>query len=479
MDIGKISSAGLGSGLDVNGIVTQLMALERKPIEQLDQSKSKVEAQLSGLGKLQSGLSAVRDAASRLTTGSAWSPTTVTSTDQAAVSAISTGTTPPGNYAVEVRRLASAQSLTSTTVPGPTTVVGTGTLTFEIGEWFTNPPDFTPNAGANAVSITITEADNTLEKIRDRINESDAGVSASIVNDATGSRLALRSLETGQTNGFRITVNDADGDGSDALGLSRLAYDANSAVASPMTRTQTAANADLSINNIPISSASNTLTDVLDGMTVRVSRVTTAPVELAVNRDTEAIKKSITEFATAYNGLMNLMREQTAYNESSKTGGALQGDRTAVGLMSKLRTLVGGSSGANATFTRLADVGLEPQRDGTLKVNTTKLDGAVGRLDDLRSFFSRDAEGSTNDGFGTMLRQFAALQIGSDGNVTSRTESAQARLDSIKARTTNLEERLVQKEKSLRAQYTRLDSNMAALSGLQSYISQQVAQWNK
>lgn len=478
MDIGKISSAGLGSGLDVNSIVTQLMALERKPIELLDQTKSKVEAQLSGLGKLQSGLSAVRDAASRLTTGSAWSPTTVTSTDQAAVSGISTGSTPPGNYAVEVRRLASAQSLTSATIPGPTTVVGTGTLTFEIGEWFTNPPDFTPNAGASSVSIAITEADNTLERIRDRINEADAGVSASIVNDATGSRLALRSMETGQTNGFRITVDDADGNGSDALGLSRLAYDAN-ASSNPMTRTQTAANADLSINNIPISSASNTLTDVLDGMTVRVSRVTTAPVELSVNRDTEAVKKSITEFATAYNSLMNLMREQTAYNESSKTAGALQGDRTAVGLMSKLRTMVGGSSGANETFTRLADVGLEPQRDGTLKVNTTKLDSAVGRLDDLRNFFSRDEEGAASDGFGTMLRQFAALQIGAEGNVTSRTESAQARLDSIKSRTSNLEERLTQKEKNLRAQYTRLDSNMAALSGLQSYISQQVAQWNK
>jgi flagellar hook-associated protein 2 len=478
MDIGKISSIGLGSGLDVNSLVTNLMALERRPIEQLDQSKSKVEAQLSGLGKLQSSLSAVRDAASRLATRTSWSPTTVTSTDQAAVSAVSTGSTPAGNYAVDVRRLASAQSTTSATFPGPMTVVGTGTLRVELGQWLTDPPDFAAKAGVEPISIEIGEQDNTLEGIRDRINEANAGVVASIVNDSTGSRLALRSLETGETNGFRISVTDADGDGTDAAGLSQLAYDANAA-SSPMTRTQTAANADISINNIPISSASNTLTDVLDGLTVRVSRVTTGPVDLSVNRDTETIKKSITDFATAYNSLVSLVREQTAYNESTKTGGALQGDRTAVGLMNKMRTLVGGSSGATTNFTRLADVGLEPQRDGTLKVNTSKLDSAVGRLDELRDFFTRDEEGTSNDGFGTMIRQFAALQGGADGDLTTRSDSARSRLDSIKARTAALEDRMTQKEKSLRAQYTRLDTNMAALSGLQSYISQQVTQWNK
>ena len=478
MEIGTLSSAGLGSGLDVSGIVTQLMALERRPIDLLAANKSKVDAQISGLGKLQSALSAVRDAASKLTSGSAWSPTTVTSTDQAAVSGISTGSTPPGNYAVEVRRLASAQSITSATVPGPTHVMGAGSLNIEIGQWISNPPDFTPNAGASSVSIAITEEDNTLEKIRDRINESDAGVTASIVNDSTGARLALRSIETGETNGFRITVDDADGNGTDAAGLSRLAYDANAA-SSPMTRTQSAANADISINNIPINSASNTLTDVLDGLTVRVSRVTTAPVELSVNRDNESIKKSITGFADAYNSMMRVMREQTAYNDTSKTGGALQGDRMAVNLMNKLRTMVGGSSGANTSFTRLADIGLEPQRDGTLTVNATKLDSAVGRLEDLKAFFNRDEEGTASDGFGTMLRQFADLQLGSDGPVTTRTESAQAQLTSIKSRTASLEDRMTQKEKSLRAQYTRLDTSMASLTGLQSYISQQVAQWNK
>lgn len=478
MDIGKISSAGIGSGLDVNSIVSQLLALERKPIDLLAATKSKLDAQLSSYGKLQSSLGAVRDAARALTDAKAWTPTTVNSADAAAVSAVSSGSTPPGSYAVQVTRLASAQSLTSKVFPAPTAVVGTGTLTIELGQWFTDPPDFTPTAGASAVSITIGPGEDTLEKVRDKINAAGAGVTASIVNDASGARLALRSSETGELNGFRITAADDDGNGGDAAGLSALAYDPLGGTSS-MTQAQAASNAQLTINNIPISSASNTLTDVLDGLTVRIARVTTGPVDLAVTRDSETIKKSITAFADAYNNLVKLMREQTSYDEASKKAGTLQGDRGAVGLLNRLRTMIGANSDASATFRRLSDIGLEPQRDGTLKVDTARLDSAVGRLDELKAFFARDDVGTANDGFATTLRQFADLTLASDGVLTTRQEGLRERIDQIQDRTEQLEDRLALTEKRLRAQYTRLDSNMASLGALQSYVAQQVTLWNK
>jgi len=478
MDIGKISSAGIGSGLDVNSIVTQLLALERKPIELLSATRTRLDAQLSSYGKFQSSLSAVRDAARALTDAGAWTPTTVVSSDAAAVSAVSSGSSPPGNYAVEVTRLAATQSVTSATVPAPASVVGTGTLTIEMGQWFTNPPDFTPNAGTNSVSITIGPGEDALTSIRDKINASGAGVTASIVNDATGSRLALRSKESGEENGFRIAVADDDGNNGDALGLSMLSFDPVGG-SSRMTLSQAASNAALTINNIPINSASNTLTDVLDGLTVRVSRLTTGPVDLGVNRDNDAIKKTITTFADAYNGLVKLMREQTAYNDTAKTAGTLQGDSTALSLMNKLRTMVGSSSGATTAFTRLADVGLEPQRDGTLAINTGKLDSALGRIDDLKAFFSRDEAGTASDGFGTMLRQFADLTLGADGAISTRQDSLRNRIDGISERTAKMEDRLLLTEKRLRDQYTKLDTNMAALSSLQAYVSQQVTQWNR
>jgi flagellar hook-associated protein 2 len=477
MDIGRISSAGIGSGIDVNSIVTQLLALERRPIDLLSATRTKLDAQLSSYGKLQASLGAVRDAARALTDASAWTPTTVASSDAAAVSAISSGSSPPGNYAVEVTRLAAAQSATTVTIPTPASVVGTGTLTIEMGQWFTDPPDFTPNAGTNSISITIGPGEDTLTAIRDKINAAGAGVAASIVNDATGSRLAIRSKESGEENGFRISVADDDGNGSDTSGLSMLAF--NPAGSSSMVQAQAAANAVLTINNIPINSASNTLTDVLDGLTVRVSRLTTGPVDLSVNRDNETIKKTITTFAEAYNGLVKLMREQTAYDENAKTAGTLQGDSTAVGLMNKLRTMVGSSSGATTAFTRLSDVGLDPQRDGTLTINASKLDSALGRIDDLKAFFSRDEDGTASDGFGTMLRQFADLTLGADGAISTRQDSLRTRIEGISDRTTQMEDRLLLTEKRLRDQYTKLDSNMAALSSLQAYISQQVTQWNR
>lgn len=477
MDIGKISSTGLGSGLDVSSIVSQLMTLERKPLELMQQNQSKAETQLSALGRLQSALGSMQDAARSLTSLTTWKATTVASSDSGVVAATSSGSTPPGAYTVEVAKLASAQSVASATVPGPTHVIGTGMLHVQMGKWFGEPADFTPTLGASQVSITITEDDNTLEKIRDKINDAEAGVTASIVTDATGSRLAIRSESTGESSGFKITVDDDDGDHGDASGLSMLAYDA--ATASPMTRTQTAANAQLTINNIAISSESNNLSNVIDGLSLTVSRKTTTPVELSVNRDGESIQKVVTTFADAYNAVVKLVREQTAYNESTKTGGALQGDRSAVALLNQMRTLVGGSTAATSAFGRLADVGLEPQRDGTLKVNSSKLTGAVGQLGELQKFFSRDDTGTANDGFATRLREFAQLQLGVDGSLTTRQAGLQERIDGMKDRVADFEDRLTRTEKRLVSQYTKLDTNMAALSGLQSYITQQVAAWNK
>lgn len=478
MSIGTLSSAGVGSGLDVNSIVSQLMALERRPLELLQQDKSKLDAQLSAFGRLQSSLGALGDAARKLTNPAGWSPTTVSSTDAAAVSAFGTGTPATGSYRVEVSALAAAQTLASAPLPSPISIVGTGMLTVELGKWLGDPPDFTPNSGTGSVSIAITAADNTLEKVRDRINAAGAGIAASIVNDANGARLSLRSIETGQSQGFRISVADDDGNDTDGTGLSMLAFDAAGGT-SPMTLAQAASNAKLTVNGIAIESPSNTLDNVLDGLSLRVARVTSAPVALDVSRDTAAIKKTITDFANAYNDMVKLVREQTAYNEASKTGGALQGDRTAVGLLNRLRSVAGGSSGASAGFSRLADIGLDPQRDGTLKIDGAKLDAALGRLSELKDFFARDDTGTANDGFATMLRQFADLTLGTDGALSTKTASLNTRMGAMDKQAARLQDRLDATEVRLRAQYTRLDTNMASLNGLQTYISQQIAQWNR
>jgi flagellar hook-associated protein 2 len=474
-----LSSPGIGSGLDINSIVTQLMAIERQPLQQIQSATTRYEAQLSAFGKLQSAVGTLRDAAARLTQASNWTPSTVSSTDPAAVSATSAGLAPPGGYSVSVTRLASAQTLASAASLGSSDEsVGSGTLTIELGRWNTGQTAFTPQPGSSAVTIAVASGADSLTVLRDAINAAGAGVTASIVNDATGARLVLRSTATGEENGFRISVADADGNDHDAAGLSRLAFDPASGV-SQMTQTLAAANAQATINGIAIESTTNTLENVVDGLTVRLARVTATPVDLTVERDSTAIRKSVTDFAGAYNDLVTLLRAQTSYDDAAKQGGVLQGDRSAVGLLNSLRSLVGGRTGASSVFSRLADIGVEPQRDGTLKVLDGKLDAAVGRLDELKAFFSRDAEGTSDDGFGVLLRSFADGVASSDGMLGTRQAGLRERIQRNADSSARLEDRLVLVEQRLRATYTRLDTNIANLTGLQNYIGQQIAIWNK
>jgi flagellar hook-associated protein 2 len=467
-----ISSPGLGSGLDVNSIVSQLMALERRPIQQLQSAGSRYETQLSAFGKLQSAMTTLRDAARKLSEAASWTPSTVVSSLPLAVSATSSGTTPPGSYSVSVARLAAAQTLSSSRTYGaPTDTVGDGSLSIELGRW--DGAGFTAKAGATPVTVTIPPGAATLENVRDAINRAGAGVSASIVNDASGARLALRSTTTGEANGFRISAVEGG-----TPGLAELAFDPAAGIAG-MTQTQAAANAQATINGVAVSSATNTLSDVLDGLTLKLGQVTTSAVDVTADRDTATIRKSITDFATAYNDLVKLSREQTRFDEATQSAGVLQGDRSAVGLLSQLRGLVGSNSGASTAFTRLAGVGLEPQSDGTLRVNDSRLDAALTRVDELRTFFSRNEAGTAQDGFGVLLRDFGDGTLAADGVLTTRQSGLKERIARNNDSIAQYEDRLALVERRLRDRYTRLDTNMAQLTGLQNYVSQQITNWNK
>ena len=477
-----ISSAGIGSGLDVAGIVSQLMALERRPLTQLGTVTKRYETQLSAFGKLQSAMTTLRDAARKLADASTWSPTTVAASNPAMVTATSNGSGPAGSYSVSVGRLAAAQTVVSgTAFASAASPVGSGSLVIELGTWSAGQAAFTAKTGSTPVTVTIAPGSDTLSAVRDAINGAGAGVTASIVNDANGARLSLRSTATGASNGFRIGLDNGAGGSTpgDGTGLSRLSYPPSTVAPEQMQWKLAAANATATINGVDIESESNTLEDVLDGMTLTLSQVTTAPVNVSVARDNVAVKKSVTDFSTAYNELQKLLRDQTRYNEGSKTAGALQGDRSAVGLMSTLRNLVGSSSAASTAFSRLADVGLEPQSDGSLKVNDTKLDAAVGKLSDLKRFFSANAEGTAADGFGVLLRDFGNGALGSEGVLTTRQEGLKDRISRNGESASRLEDRLALVEKRLRDQYTRLDTNMAKLKQLEGYVSQQITNWNK
>ncbi|MBK9364418.1 MAG: flagellar filament capping protein FliD [Rubrivivax sp.] len=473
------SSLGIGSGLDANAIVSQLVALERRPIELLKGEATKIDARLSSFGRIQSALDAVRSAARTLTDSSTWRAASATSSDATAVGVtVSSGST-PGSYAVQVGRLAAAQMNASSALATAQTVVGKGTLRFEMGSWAADESAFTPRSGGSAIEVTIGDGEDTLEKIRDKINNtSGLDVRASIVNDASGARLVLQSRSTGADNGFRLQVVDDDGNATDAAGLSRLAYDPP-AGATGAARTQAGVNAQATINGLQVESATNSMSNVIDGVSLTLGKVTTGAVDVSVSHDTASMRKSIEGFVAAYNDLVKLVREQTKYDEASKSAGPLQGDRTAIGILGQLRSVIGASSTASSSFARAADIGLQTQTDGTLKLDGSKLDEGFGALSQLQNFFAAATESSASSGLAVRLRALTDQMLGADGAVSSRQEGLRERKANNGKRQASLEDRIALTEKRLRAQYQALDSSMAKLGNLSNYVSQQVSNWNK
>lgn len=471
-----ISSPGIGSGLDVNAIVTQLVALERRPIEQLQNAASKIQTQISALGRVQSALATLRDAAARLTRSDAWGAVTATSSRPEAVSASVAGGAQTGSYSVLVQRLAAGQTVASSPFADRTAPVGAGTLRVELGDWDAVPP--VPKTGAAAVDIEVT-ADDTLETLRDKINAAGAGVAASIVSDVNGARLVIRSRETGAENGFRLQViDDVDGDDTNVTGLSALTYDASGGT-SFLSRTKQAADALVEIDGIALQSKTNQLNDVIGGLSLTLSQAGPDPVEVTVAQDNASLRKSVDDFVSAYNAAIRLLREQTKYDPATKAAGPLQGDRTGINLISQLRALVSASSTASAAFSRLADIGFDVQTDGTIQVQASKLDSAIANSGELRQLFAASGSDTATQGFAQRFKGFLDQVLGIDGALTSRTEGLQDRLKSNQSQQERLEQRIALTEQRLLRQYTALDTQLGQLSGLSSYMTAQLAQFNK
>ena len=474
-----ISSPGIGSGLDINSIITQLVAVERVPLTQLQTQATALQTKLSTYGKVQAAISALRDAASALTRADTWTKTTGTSSDPSAVSVTTSAATKPGNYSLQVSQLAAAQSNASATFASADALVGEGTLHIELGTWGASQKSFTPKDGVKAMDIAMGPPAQSLSQLRDKINASSAGVTASVLTDSTGSRLVLRSTLSGAPNAFRVSVTDSDGNNSDALGLSALAFDPSAGILT-MAQALAAANASASLDNLPIGSDSNTLSNVLDGMTLTLNKVTSSPVQLSAAQDTPAIRKSVDAFVTAYNDLNKLLAEQTKFSGIDKNTSALQGDSAAVAIRSQMRNMLGLSSGASTMFTRLSEIGFDVKQDGSITVNETKMSNALANADETRKLFGNsDTLVPANNGIATQIRAMADQLLGIDGTISQRSEGLRKRIDLNQDRQEQLSDRLAMVEKRLRAQYTALDRQMGQLSALSGYVTQQIAAFNR
>jgi flagellar hook-associated protein 2 len=461
----SISSAGIGSGLDVNSIVTQLMAIERQPLNALQTKQTAIQTTVSEYGKVKSAISTLRDAASKLASSSLWGQTVSTSSNAAAVTSTTNGSV-AGTYAVAVQSLASVQTVATGVYPATTVNPGTGVLHIDMGAWGAGQTSFTGKVPAVSADITIAATD-TLTDVRDKINAAGVGVTALIMTDSSGSRLLMRSNVSGAENGFRTS------------GIAGLDFDPAGGGAG-MTQTQAAADAKATVNGLPVTSTTNAFVNIVDGLSLTLNAVTTAPVNIDVAADKENIKKALTAFADAYTAVNKLIATDTKYDPVTKKGGPLLADSAVSAMQTQLRSMVGEISGASTVFSRLSDVGLQVQTDGSMTVNATKVDSALVNLTELKKAFSNsDVLAPTNDGFGKKFRLLNDTFLSADGSLASRTDGLGTQLTRNQKNQDSLTVRLAGIEKRMRAQYNALDARMAQLNGSSSLVSQQIAAYNR
>jgi len=473
-----ISSPGVGSGLDVNSIVTQLVAIEKQPIQTLQTKASTLQSQLSLYGTIKSQVSALKDAATALATASNWSAQAATSSNASAVTVTAGSTATSTAFGLDVSRLAQAQTTATRSLTAGASLgagSGTGVLTIQLGSWGANGAGPFAAGASAAVTVNVNESDS-YSVIAAAINAKNAGVKAIVLKSGGTERLSLQSTTTGSDAGFTI----ASDNGFVALNsLSFTSLSNGSQSASGMEASQSALNAQFKINGVAIESATNVVANVVPGVTLNLQQTTSvgAPVQITVAQDQAALQKSIQAFADAYSTLAKTLGDSTKYVSGGKSG-VLQGDSTTVGIQSLMRRIVSSNS-VGSTFSRLSEVGLEQQTDGSLKLNTTKLTTAMGDMGNLQKLFMTDNANTATNGFALKLRDFAKGLIGADGTVANKSTALQGAISRNGDEQDRITEHAARVEKQLRAQYSALDAQMAKMSGLSSYVTAQLAQWNK
>lgn len=444
-----LSATGLGSGLDINSLVSQLVAAERVPQQGvIDAARSKASTQLSAFGSLKSSLSALRTAMSALQSGTAFNSRTATSTDAAVFTASAGSGAGSGSYTVEVQQLARAYKAASAPVASASTAVGTGTLTLAVG--------------GPSLNITIDSSNNTLAGIRDAINQAagNPGVTATLINADGGTRLVLTSRETGVANAAVVTSAGGDG-GLDAL-LAGL-------------QTITAAQDALAtVDGFALSSASNTIADAVDGVSLTLTGVSSTPQTLEVGLDRSAISASLKTFVDAYNSFLATSKQLAAYDPATQRKGPLLGDSALRSVADSLsRAFTGTYPGTGSAFESLSALGIGFQVDGKLAIDQNRLDTAFDTgIDQVAQVFT------SASGIAAALAPKLDSWLDNGGLFATRTTTLNQRTRDLDAGQARLDARITSVEARYRAQFTALDSLLAGLNSTSTFLAQQLATLN-
>lgn len=476
----SISSVGVGSNLDLSSLLSQLQTAENAPLTALETKAKSYTSKLSAYGQIQSALESLQSAAKKLGDPALFQGVTGTPTVSGILAATSTDASSAGNYNITVSQLAQAQSMIAKGQATSSTAIGSGKVTIDFGTVSGGTFDaatgtysgasFASDLTRTAKSITIDSSNNTLAGIRDAINAANMGVQASIVNDGSGTpyRLVLASKETGEASSMRIKV---DGDaalqnllGNDPAGTQNL------------QQTLAAQNAKLNVNGIAVTSASNTVKEAIQGTTLTL--VQTGTTGLSMKANTTSMKTAITDFVKAYNSLQSTASSLTTYDADTQTGAALTGDTTLRNLMNRVRQVMSSpqASGTNEIKV-LNEIGVSFQKDGTLVVDSIKLDKALeSNLAGVSKLFA-SGTGSTN-GYGKQLDSLISSLTGTGGSLKAATDGVTETIKDLDKQYDAMQTRIDATMARYKAQFTQLDVMMSSMNSTLTYLSQQFEAMN-
>jgi flagellar hook-associated protein 2 len=434
--VGTITSAGIGSGLDVNSIVSQLMSIERQPLDALLTKQSGLNTKISALGNLKSLVATLQTSASGLGTASNFTVLNGTVADSSIASTTVDSTkASSGSYSLNVGQLAQAQILNTAQAPG----IVAGTLSISVGSGL-------------AKSVAVGASDS-LTTIRDTIN-ADATLKTQIKASVVDNRLVLESLSSGASN----TISVAGSTGLSAFDTVNLAP------------ARAAQDAKFTLNGISVQRSTNAVSDALTGVTLNLTKISSGtPTTLTVGTDSSILVTAAQKFVTAFNAVNASIRSLTAYDATTKVAGTLNGDSATGSVQDQLRRALNSTPASlkGGADEQLSKLGIGTATDGSLTIDATKLQKA----------FDANPSGVAKAmaAYGTAMNTVTTAQIGASGLISGHIDSFNTSVKDINNQSISINYRLTQTEARLKAQFSSLDTLVSSMNSTSSYLTQQLA----
>jgi flagellar hook-associated protein 2 len=438
--------AALGPGIDVQALVTATLSGDQANITQLQNRQSSFTSQVTALQKISAELTSLQSAAFAIGDPlGGLNALSVVSSNSSVLSATASASALSGTHTIAVTSLATTSSFYSDAVATSTTplVQATGAFQISVGG---NPP----------VAIDITSSNNTLAGLAASINNTpNIGVTASVINDANGARLALVSSTSGVPGNLTVTGNFHLTD------VANTSVNFHQAIAG--------LNSSLTVDGVPISTSTNTVSGVINGVTLNLtSQAPGSTVTLTIAPDVSKASDAINQFVSAYNTVIKDINSQFAVNFDGSGGGPLEADGSAREAQSRLLAALTSSITGNNGITSLASLGVNLNNDGTLSVDATKLTSTLSSNSaSVQAFLQTPLTGYATKFASAITNLNSILNLDSQGIAASS--------HSLSSQILDLQSALAAREQNLILVYSKVNATLQQLPLLQSQISQQLA----